>query len=174
MLFAAARHMMATRPDARLMLVGGHPEQVAQAQAEAVAAGVDRATVFVGQRPAEEIPHFLDAADVLVSPRSRGTNTPLKIYQYLRAGRPIVATRLLTHTQVLDDDVAILTDTSPEAFGAGIVEALADRDRAAALGRAAQELADTKYSYEAYLDRTRRAYAELFREATPEVAGGVA
>jgi glycosyltransferase involved in cell wall biosynthesis len=174
LLFAAARHMMATRPDARLMLVGGHPEQVAQAQAEAVAAGVDRATVFVGQRPAEEIPHFLDAADVLVSPRSRGTNTPLKIYQYLRAGRPIVATRLLTHTQVLDDDVAILTDTSPEAFGAGIVEALADRGRAAALGRAAQELADTKYSYEAYLDRTRRAYAELFREATPEVAGGVA
>jgi glycosyltransferase involved in cell wall biosynthesis len=174
LLFAAARHMIAVRPDARLMLVGGHPEQVAQARAEAAAAGVDQVTVFVGQRPAEEIPHFLDAADVLVSPRSRGTNTPLKIYQYLRAGRPIVATRLLTHTQVLDDDVAILTDASPEGFGAGIVEALTDPTRAAALGRAAQELADTKYSYEAYLDRTRRAYAELFREATPQVAGGVA
>ena len=40
--------------------------------------------------------------DVLVSPRSRGTNTPLKIYQYLRSGKPIVATRLLTHTQVLE------------------------------------------------------------------------
>ena len=66
--------------------------------------------MFAGQRPAEEIPLFLDAADVLVSPRSSGTNTPLKIYQYLRSGRPIVATRLLTHTQVLDDEVAILTD----------------------------------------------------------------
>lgn len=174
LLFAAARHVIAARPDARIMLVGGHPEQVAQARADAAAAGVEQALVFVGQRPAEEIPHFLDAADVLVSPRSRGTNTPLKIYQYLRAGRPIVATRLLTHTQVLDDDVAILTDASPEGFGAGIVEALADPARAAALGRAAQELADTKYSYEAYLDRTRRAYAELFREATPQVAGGVA
>ena len=39
---------------------------------------------------------------MLVSPRSRGTNTPLKIYQYLRSGKPIVATRLLTHTQVLE------------------------------------------------------------------------
>ena len=70
--------------------------------------------IFAGQRPAEEIPRFLDAADVLVSPRSTGTNTPLKIYQYLRSGRPIVATRLLTHTQVLDDDVAILTEPTPE------------------------------------------------------------
>ena len=66
-------------------------------------------SIFAGQRPAEEIPAFLDAADVLVSPRSTGTNTPLKIYQYLRSGRPIVATRLLTHTQVLNDDVAFLT-----------------------------------------------------------------
>jgi glycosyltransferase involved in cell wall biosynthesis len=174
LLFAATRHVIAARPDARLMLVGGHPEQVAQARTEAAAAGVADAVVFVGQRPSEEIPHFLDAADVLVSPRSRGTNTPLKIYQYLRAGRPIVATRLLTHTQVLDDEVSILTDATPEGFGVGIVQALADPARAAALGRAAQELADTKYSYEAYLDRTRRAYAELFGQATPQVAGGVA
>jgi glycosyltransferase involved in cell wall biosynthesis len=176
LLFAATRHLLVSRPDARVMLVGGQPDQVAQARALAETEGdaVARAMVFVGQRPAEEIPHFLDAADVLVSPRSRGTNTPLKIYQYLRAGRPIVATRLLTHTQVLDDDVAILTGPSPECFAAGIVAALADPERAVALGRAAQELADTKYSYEAYLDRTRRAYAELFREATPQVAGGVA
>ena len=59
-------------------------------------------TIFAGERPAAEIPAYLLAADVLVSPRSRGTNTPLKIYQYLRSGKPIVATRLLTHTQVLD------------------------------------------------------------------------
>jgi len=177
LLFAAARHVLAARPDARVMVVGGQAVQVAQAQAQvlqAEGADIAAAMVFVGQRPAEEIPHFLDAADVLVSPRSRGTNTPLKIYQYLRAGRPIVATRLLTHTQVLDDEVAILTGPSPECFGAGILQALANPERAAALGRAAQELADTKYSYEAYLDRTRRAYAELFREATPQVAGGVA
>ena len=58
-------------------------------------------TIFAGERPASEIPAYLLASDVLVSPRSRGTNTPLKIYQYLRSGKAIVATRLLTHTQVL-------------------------------------------------------------------------
>ena len=72
---------------------------------------------------------------MLVSPRSRGTNTPLKIYQYLRSGRAIVATRLLTHTQVLDDSVAILTGVSPQEFADGILAALADPVMAAARRR---------------------------------------
>jgi glycosyltransferase involved in cell wall biosynthesis len=121
--------------------------------------------IFAGQRPAEEIPGYLDAADVLVSPRSLGTNTPLKIYQYLRSGRPIVATRLLTHTQVLDDEVAILTEATPDAFGAGIRAAIDDPGRARAVGDRARHLAETKYSYEAYLARTRQACAHLFGDS---------
>jgi glycosyltransferase involved in cell wall biosynthesis len=101
------------------------------------------------------------ASDVLVSPRSRGTNTPLKIYQYLRSGKPIVATRLLTHTQVLSDETAILTGTSPREFADGILAAIDDPIRSASLGRRARVLADTKYSYDAYLERTRRACGAL-------------
>ena len=94
-----------TRPDARFVLAGGQPDQVDAARARRPRAPAsDDVVIFAGQRPAEEIPAYLDAADVLVSPRSTGTNTPLKIYQYLRSGSPIVATRLLTHTQVLDDE----------------------------------------------------------------------
>jgi glycosyltransferase involved in cell wall biosynthesis len=144
--------------DARLVLAGGKPDQVAAAREFARRVGVDEATIFAGERPASDIPAYLRAADALVSPRSRGTNTPLKIYQYLRSGKPIVATRLLTHTQVLGDDTAILTDATSDAFAAGLVAALTDRPRAEAIGRHARELAETKYSYEAYLDRTRQAY----------------
>jgi glycosyltransferase involved in cell wall biosynthesis len=174
LLFAAAARVAAARPDARFVLAGGRPDQIAAARLQAERAGVAAAVVFAGQRPAEEIPGFLDAADVLVSPRSTGTNTPLKIYQYLRSGRPIVATRLLTHTQVLDDDVAILTAATPESFGAGIIAALADPERARDLGARARRLADTKYSYEAYLERTRQACAHLTRDSAPQVAGGLA
>jgi glycosyltransferase involved in cell wall biosynthesis len=174
LLFAAARAVLETCPDARFILAGGRPDQIAAARVQADRAGVTKAFTFAGQRPAEEIPLFLDAADVLVSPRSTGTNTPLKIYQYLRSGRPIVATRLLTHTQVLNDEVAILTAATPEAFAAGIVSALSDRDRARAVGDRARELADTKYSYEAYLTRTREACSYVTGEATAQVAGGVA
>jgi glycosyltransferase involved in cell wall biosynthesis len=174
LLFAAARRVLDTYPEARFILAGGRADQIASARAEADRLGIAKAVTFAGQRPAEEIPLFLDAADVLVSPRSTGTNTPLKIYQYLRSGRPIVATRLLTHTQVLNDEVAILTAATAEGFAAGIIAALTDRDRARAVGDRARELADTKYSYEAYLTRTRQAFAHVTGDVTPQVAGGVA
>ena len=161
LLFDAMAIVGASNPDARLALAGGKPDQILRARERARAAGIEAATIFAGERPAEEIPAYLLAADVLVSPRSRGTNTPLKIYQYLRSGKPIVATRLLTHTQVLNDDTAVLTGATAHEFADGILAALTDKGRAAAIGRRARRMADTKYSYEAYLERTRQAYAVL-------------
>jgi glycosyltransferase involved in cell wall biosynthesis len=157
LLFAAMAIVSRARPDARLVLAGGKPDQVAQARAQARMIGIDAVTLFAGERPAPEIPSYLLAADLLVSPRSRGTNTPLKIYQYLRSGKAIVATRLLTHTQVLSDQTAILTAAT----------GLNDPARAVALGQRAQELAGTKYSYEAYLERTRHACAALLPTLQP-------
>ncbi len=161
LLFAAAIDVIGARPDARFLLAGGRRDQLAQARRELTRLGLERHVILAGERPAFEIPSLLDAADVLVSPRSRGTNTPLKIYQYLRSGRAIVATRLLTHTQVLNDDIAILTGATPAEFATGIVGALRDRENAARIGARAAELAATKYSYEAYLARTEEAIGRL-------------
>jgi glycosyltransferase involved in cell wall biosynthesis len=174
LLFAAAKHVLAVRPDTRFVLAGGRPDQIAAAKADAAHVGLGGAAIFPGQRPAEEIPLFLDAADVLVSPRSSGTNTPLKIYQYLRSGRPIVATRLLTHTQVLDDQVSILTPATAEGFAAGILSAIQDPAHGRAIGERARVLAETKYSYEAYLARTRQACAHLTGPSAPQPARGAA
>jgi glycosyltransferase involved in cell wall biosynthesis len=161
LLFEAMAIVRRSRPDARLVLAGGRADQVARAREQAQTTGIGDVTLFAGERPASEIPAYLLASDLLVSPRSRGTNTPLKIYQYLRSGKPIVATRLLTHTQVLSDETAILTGVTPQEYANGILAGLADPQRAAAIGRRAQELAETKYSYAAYLDKTRQACAAL-------------
>jgi len=161
LLFEAMALVHQARADVRLVLAGGHPDQVARATDQARAAGIGAVTIFAGERPAAEIPAYLLAADVLVSPRSRGTNTPLKIYQYLRAGKPIVATRLLTHTQVLSDHTALLAGATPRQFADAVLAALADRARAQEIGANARHLAETKYSYEAYLERTREACAAL-------------
>ena len=174
LLFGAAAHVQAVRPDVRFVLAGGRPDQVAAARRDAARAGVADLVIFAGQRPAAEIPAYLDAADVLVSPRSTGTNTPLKIYQYLRSGCPIVATRLLTHTQVLDEGISFLTAPSAEGFAGGILDALADPVKARAVGARARQLAETKYSYESYLARTRLACAHLSGDVAAQVAGGVA
>jgi glycosyltransferase involved in cell wall biosynthesis len=167
LLFDAMAIVRAARPGARLVLAGGKPPQVERAREQARGAGIEDVTLFAGERPAADIPSYLLAADVLVSPRSRGTNTPLKIYQYLRSGKPIVATRLVTHTQVLSDQTAVLTGATAQEFAGGILDVLNDPRRAADVARRALELAGTKYSYEAYLERTRQACAALMRPASP-------
>ncbi len=162
LLFESMKRVIAVRPDAKLVMVGGERAQVDGARRSVEGLGLSAAVVFTGQRPAEEVPAYLDAATVLVSPRSSGTNTPLKIYQYLRSGRPIVATRLRTHTQVLNDDVAILTPATPEGLAEGLLRGIGDTT-AAAIGARARVLAETKYSDEAFLEKTRRAYEVLFQ-----------
>jgi glycosyltransferase involved in cell wall biosynthesis len=140
-------------PSARFLLVGGHTEQVEYYNRKVKDKGLESVFIFTGQVPPQEVNSYIRCADALVSPRIRGTNTPLKIYAYLRSGVPIVATRLWTHTQVLDDRVAILTDADPESFGRGIVKALTDLRSAGAIRRNAKALAGERYGYPAYLEK---------------------
>jgi len=174
LLIAALVRVRQQRPDARLVMAGGQPKQIAAVREEVARLGVADAVVFAGQRPASEIPLYLRMANILVSPRSTGTNTPLKIYQYLRSGTPIVATRLLTHTQVLTDDIAVLTPATPEGFAEGILHVMADPGAASAVAARARQLAETKYSYEAYLARTKEACAHLFSAPPVPASEGVA
>lgn len=170
LLFDAVHWVAEREPRVRLLMVGGSPEQVHEARETARAKEVSDRVIFVGQRPPSEMPVCLGAADVLVSPRSHGNNTPLKIYSYLRAGKPIVATRLLTHTQVLDDEVAELTAAEPEAFGGGILSLIRNRERARSLAERAGRRAEERYSYERYLEKTRRALDFLSRTVEPQNA----
>lgn len=162
LLYAAMAIVRAKRPEARLVVVGGTPPQVAKAREQVTALGIQDVVIFTGQRPAEEIPAYLDAATLLVSPRSTGTNTPLKIYQYLRSGRPIVATNLRTHTQVLSDDTAVLAPPTPEAMADAMLRVFADPGLARSIGDRAAHLAATEYSEEAYMAKTQRACDLLF------------
>jgi glycosyltransferase involved in cell wall biosynthesis len=90
-------------------------------------------------------------ADVLVSPRVNGTNTPLKIYEQLASGKPLVATRIPSHTQVLSDEVCMLVEPEPPAMAAGILRAIDGEARLAqvASARALYERAYSRPAYEA-------------------------
>jgi len=72
------------------------------------------------------IPSLLAMADVLVSSRSYGDNVPLKIFDYMAAGKPIVATDIKAHRAVLDRDCAVLVEVSGQALADGITRVLAD------------------------------------------------
>lgn len=159
MLLDAVAILQKDHPDVATVVVGGEPAQVeaARARAERVGASVH----FTGRQPARDIPAFIAACDILVSPRIAGTNTPLKIYSYLRTGKPIVATDLLTHTQVLSTQCAVLAAPEPAPFAAAIGRLISHPDEGRRLADAARRLAETRYSREVYLERTRDAYARL-------------
>jgi glycosyltransferase involved in cell wall biosynthesis len=161
LLIEAAAILARSRPQARILVVGGEPQQVDRARARAREQGAADVMVFTGQQPAREIPSFVQACDVLVSPRIRGTNTPLKIYSYLRSGRPILATNLLTHTQVLTPDIAALVTPEPQPFADALAALLDNPVARQRLAERARAVADEKYSRASYMRRTAQAYARL-------------
>lgn len=135
--------------DKILILVGGKENQIKSMKALAESLGVCSNIIFAGERPPEEIPLFLSIADVLVSPRISGTNTPLKIYTYLKSGKPVVATNLWTHTQVLTPEIAILVEPSPEEIARGIEIALSEDGKK--IADKANEYSKREFTEEKYL-----------------------
>jgi len=145
-------------PEAQFVLMGGEPDQIAAMKARPTGR-----CVFAGKRPPAELPAFLALSQVLVSPRRQGENTPFKIYTYLASGRPIVATRIPTHTQLLDDAMAFLVDASAEGLAQGIRAVLADPKEAAARAAHGRALIDREYSPVRYAEKVAAAYAEVER-----------
>ncbi|MGE0866770.1 MAG: glycosyltransferase family 4 protein [Vicinamibacterales bacterium] len=171
-LIEASAILARRRPEIRVLVVGGEPAQVAAAKARAEAQGASAVMVFTGQQPAREIPGFVQAADLLVSPRIRGTNTPLKIYSYLRSGKPIVATNLLTHTQVLTPEIAMLVAPDAEAIAGAVLELVEQPEQRRRLSAAARIVAQEKYSRESYVRRTAQAYERLAGDPRLDVSSG--
>ncbi|UCD43034.1 MAG: glycosyltransferase, partial [Chloroflexota bacterium] len=96
--------------DINLAIIGGKPEDVQKYQKLAQELGISTLVRFFGPKPMKNLGSYLSEADILVSPRISGTNTPMKIYSFLESGKAIVATNLRTHTHVLNDQVAVLVE----------------------------------------------------------------
>lgn len=125
---------------------------------KAATLGVAQSVHFLGPRPLSHMPDLFHDADILVSPRTQGENTPMKIYSYLDAGRAILATDLPTHTQVLDREVAHLVPPTPDAMSKAIIELIQNADVRAALGARAKALAREHYSLSAFRAGVDRLY----------------
>lgn len=143
-------------PDAFLLLVGGSRHQVESFRRLAQDLGVAEHCLFTGQVSQALAQSYLTRAAVLVSPRTSGTNTPLKIYEQLASGVPLVATRVLSHTQVLDERVCFLVDPDPASLAAGLRAALTDEAARERIVMAARQLYETAYSRAVYEGKMRQ------------------
>lgn len=147
--------------EATLVVIGGSDEHIQQYQRKAVKQKMSEHVHFVGPRPLEDLGGYLRQADILVSPRVQGTNTPMKIYSYLDSGRPVVATRKRTHTQVLDDDIAMLADSTPDAMADAICTLIRNDERREKLAAQARQRVAEEYSPDAFRRKLTGFYDSL-------------
>ena len=138
---------------AALVIAGGKEADIRHYQEKARIAGLGDNVRFIGPWPIGRMAELFAIADVLVSPRIQGNNTPMKIYSYLQSGKPILATDLPTHTQVLSPDVAVLASPTPARFAAGMRRLIEHPDQGRDMARRAKTLADEQYSF-AVFERT--------------------
>ena len=147
-----------------LVIVGGAEADIARYTEMASALGIGGHVHFLGPKPVEELPKYLAEADILVSPRTRGENTPMKIYSYMLSGKPILATRMTTHTQVLNDDNAVLADPVPGPFADALSELLGDAGKREAIGRRAILDIEERYSFKVYKGKLSRIYGVIAQD----------
>jgi glycosyltransferase involved in cell wall biosynthesis len=148
--------------------VGGNKVTIERYQAKAAKLGIDRVVSFIGPRPVDSLAELLQAATVLVSPRVKGNNTPMKVYSYLHSGTALLATALPTHLQVLDETIAALAPAEPSAFGEALLNLLNDRDLRARLGESARRVAKELYTVEAFEQQLAVLYSGISAAITPD------
>ena len=164
LLLASWKSLMSEKRDGKsykLLIVGGPTENVDYYKKIAENDSLADSVCFVGPRPLTEMGAWMALSDVLVSPRSEGDNTPLKIYSYMVSGRPLVATRRKTHTQVLDDSTAFLAEPDPIQFGKAIYDCLNNHQLAKKKSNTAKQIVDKHYSYSVFQRKLLEAYTSI-------------
>lgn len=137
------------RSDLILALVGTDPDSHTGRRLRALEPTVR----CVGKIPFDEVPHYLEVADVVAIPQRRESDSlaqvPAKLFDAMALGRPIVSTRVSMIPEILDGCGLVVEPEDPQALSQALAFLLDHPDEAAALGVRARARADGYYSYAA-------------------------
>lgn len=158
--------MRARRPDLRVLLVGGGPQDAALRQ-QAEALGVADAVVFTGRVPHSEVQRYYDLVDVLCYPRlkMRLTDlvTPLKPLEAMAQGRLLAASDVGGHRELIEDGrTGVLFAAGDPAALATKVLALLDAPASWPQLRAqGRRFVEEQRNWAASVSRYRKVYGSL-------------
>ena len=160
-------HALALAPAVDGLIVGGHPGEADVVRIAALARrlGVDDRLEITGLVPPAEVSTRLEPATILVLPNTPSATSdrytsPLKLFEYLQLGRPIVASDLTAIREVLTDgETALLVPAGdPAALAAALQRLAEDPGLADRLAQAARRLAD-RYTWAARAAKLEAAFA---------------
>jgi glycosyltransferase involved in cell wall biosynthesis len=154
---------------ARGLIVGGHAKEPDLARLKALAArlGIGDRVTFTGMVDPARVSRFLRQADVLALPNpasaiSTRFTSPLKLFEYMAAGRPVVASDLPSIREVLhhEVDALLVTPGDPAAMAAAIERLITDPALSARLAAAALAAAPA-YSWDRRAERLEALLNEM-------------
>lgn len=143
------------RPQARLLLVGDG-EEAPLVRSILTRAGVADAALLTGMVARDEVPGYLAAAHILVSPHARNDafiGSPIKLWEYMASGRAIVASDVAQIGDVLrhHETALVVPPQDPSALASAIVELIDDPQLRARIGASAAAEAAAEHSWDARL-----------------------
>jgi len=109
--------------------------------------------------PMEQISSLMKEVDVLISPRTGGTNTPMKIYTYMSSEKPIVASDIPAHNIL--SDCGIIVSQNINSYKKGIKTALSDEGKI--LAKKAKKKVNKEYSFKKLKKLVLKEYGKVLR-----------
>lgn len=169
-LIDAAPNVVRRFPDVRFLLVGDGIMR--RAWAETISKrGLSASFVFTGQVPYSEVPLYIGATELCVAPflADRGDASPLKLFDYLACGRPVVASAIRPLHDLLSraEGIAPVPPEDPEALAKEIVRLLEDQEAARRLGENGRRWVLEAHSWRAAAKRLLRVCEEVLQERRP-------
>lgn len=145
-------------PRVRFVIIGGRDEEIEERKAILREQGAAGKVSFIGKIPPDELPDYLSASDILLSPRISGVNTPLKLLDYFKAGRSIVATDVEANRLILNDELADFASHGPAALADAVCSLVADRERRETMGKKGRRLYERTYNFTNYVRKLKACY----------------
>jgi glycosyltransferase involved in cell wall biosynthesis len=166
-LIDAAPTILHRLPDVRFLLVGDGVMR--RTWAERISKrGLSASFLFTGQVPYSEVPLYIGATELCVAPflADRGDASPLKLFDYLACGRPVVASAIPPLRDLLSraEGIAPVPPEDPEALGKEIVRLLEDQEAARRLGEDGRRWVLEAHSWQAAAKRLLRVCEEVLQE----------
>ena len=147
-----------------LVIIGGVERDICKYKAKAQLLDVGERVHFLGQKPVEDLDKYMVQANILISPRIEGVNTPMKIYSYLDSGVPVLATDLPTHTQVMDSSIAMLAPPEKKSFAQAMIRLIEDESLGALLAKEAKNFIEIHHSYYSFKQTVNQLYGQLEKQ----------
>lgn len=141
-----------------LVIIGGVPEDIENYKQMATRLEIVSRVHFLGPKPFNNIDKYMIEADILVAPRIRGINTPMKVFPYLHTGKPVLLTDLYTHNQLLSNEEAYLATATPREFANGIIELTKNKELRKKLGENGKKFVEKNHIFESHKKRLNKAY----------------